>query len=350
MADRNEPAGSKLQTVRVFFAWQSDLDSSTHRNAIRRALRDAKSRIERKCPSIRIKLDEALRESTGSPNISLDVQGRLQRADIVVADVTTVTRHKAKRPCPNPNVTFELGLGAETVGWNRIIMLFNTATIDPTNKLPFDFAQNRLSTYSMDRDANPDQRKRLGDLVHAALRAIVEQAPLKPSQERGKTSAQIKRERDVRTLRWVMEHLHVPTVDRVIVNLPLHIFDRDFWFHEHLNGAVLSATFHLYDRKMEKALRNLQRQWSRAFSEGEAYTDMIGGGGHIFSRAISGGYGSTGQDRWDRIEAARHEMHTALTKIVKHVRKRYVEIDIDDTNRTAWNTYMAETASAEETG
>lgn len=330
------------KTVIVFNCWQSDLYADTHRNAIRNALRKAAKALQNKLPGTKIEIDEALRDSSGAPNIAVNVREKIEKADIVVADITTITPIGAERPCPNPNVTFELGLGVATVGWARTVLLFNG--VPHKGEVPFDIAQNRMSSYTMTNKSDQSGRDALEKLVEKALRDIIKQDPKRPAEERGLSRHEIKHQRDVQMVRWLMEHLYVPAVSQTISMLPKHVLHKHLWFYEHFRGVALSTSFHLYDERLAEAVAALRIAWEQAFSEGEAYTDMAGGKGYVFSNQVSGGHGDVGSARWDRIEAARRDMHSALDGVLTRIRKDYLEIDIDETDKTAWETYRTEMA------
>jgi hypothetical protein len=68
--------------------------------------------------------------------------------------ITYDTDPGAKRPCPNPNVGYELGYAVATLGWDRVILLFNEACGEFPKDLPFDFIQNRASPYRLE-EADP---------------------------------------------------------------------------------------------------------------------------------------------------------------------------------------------------
>ncbi|GAA5658238.1 hypothetical protein Brsp06_04622 [Brucella sp. NBRC 13694] len=335
-------ASETSKTVVVFNCWQSDLSADTHRNAIREALRKAAKAIQNKSPEMKIVIDEALRCSSGAPNIAVNVREKIEKADIVVADITTITPTEAERPCPNPNVTFELGLGVAAVGWARTVMLFNGSP--QKGEVPFDFAQHRVSNYSMTNKSDQVGRTALEKLVEKALRDIIEQDPKRPAQERGLSRHEIEHQRDVQMVRWLMEHLYVPAVSQTVSMLPKHILHRNLWFYEHFRGVATSTSFHLYDDRLSEAVESLLNAWGRAFSEDQAYTEMAGNEGYVFSSRMSGGNGSVGTARWDRIEAARCDMRLALDLILKRVRNDYLEIDIDETDKIAWARYQIEMA------
>lgn len=331
------------RTVTVFNCWQSDLCSSTHRNAIRNALRKAGKALEKRFPATKVVIDEALRGSSGAPNIANNVREKIEKADIVVADITTITPDGAARSCPNPNVTFELGLGVATVGWARTVLLFNGKP--QKGEVPFDFEQNRVSDYAMTEKSDISGREALEKLIKKALQDIIEQDPKRPAEERGLSRHEIERQRDVRMARWLMEHLYVPAVSSTIRMLPKHILHRDFWFYDHFRAVAVSSSFHLYDKRLAEAVETLHEAWTCALSEGEAFTDMPGGQGYIFTDRVSGGHGDVGKKRWYRIEAARQDMASALETLLTRVRNDFLEIDIEQTDETAFNAYQTESAN-----
>jgi hypothetical protein len=114
----------RIRKVRVFYSWQSD---SRRKQTATQFVRPeiASQRIEGVRSDLRILPDEATLGTSGSPNIALKILEKIEAADISVADVTTITSPGAQRPCPNPNVGYELGYAVSQLGWNRVILLFN---------------------------------------------------------------------------------------------------------------------------------------------------------------------------------------------------------------------------------
>ncbi|MGB8192315.1 MAG: hypothetical protein WCF67_10375, partial [Chitinophagaceae bacterium] len=136
---------------RIFYSWQSDLPKLTNLNAIRQVLRDASSMIESEIEDIRIEIDEATRDLPGSPNIPKAIFGKISASDIFVCDVTTINTNTSAdlRRVPNPNVLIELGYAVATLGWDRIIMLFNTVHGNFPNDLPFDIDRHRATKFTI---------------------------------------------------------------------------------------------------------------------------------------------------------------------------------------------------------
>ena len=102
---------SKLNPTIIFYAWQDDLPAASNKNSIRTGLKEATQSITGE-----FYLDEATRDTPGSPNIPQEILEKIPKADIFIADVTRITPDGAKKHCPNPNVTFELGVAARHLG------------------------------------------------------------------------------------------------------------------------------------------------------------------------------------------------------------------------------------------
>lgn len=129
----------------VFWSWQSDSDPATNRNLIEDALKRALKAVRRESAGIEPVLDRDTTGLSGSPDISDSIFAKIASADILVADVTIINPH-AKKPTSNPNVLIELGFAAATLGWDRIILVQNTAHGSPP-KLPFDLRGRRVVPY-----------------------------------------------------------------------------------------------------------------------------------------------------------------------------------------------------------
>ena len=154
---------NEFNEIIVFYSWQSDLPEETNRRFIRESLRNASSVVEEKCISnnLRIDLDEAKRSKPGSANIPQTILEKIKVADIFVCDITTINKSAPDeyRRVPNPNVLIELGYAIAFLGWERIILLFNTSFGTLSLDAPFDIDRHRISPY--DFGLLSDEQKKL---------------------------------------------------------------------------------------------------------------------------------------------------------------------------------------------
>jgi hypothetical protein len=127
----------------VFFAWQLDTPSEQNKAFIWIALIDA---IQATNPSAHPELSPRPEADTqgvpGTPNIVETIFNRIRACSVFVADISFVGSTPRGKKTPNPNVLIELGFAARSVGWNRTILILNSAFGDAKD-LPFDILQHR---------------------------------------------------------------------------------------------------------------------------------------------------------------------------------------------------------------
>ena len=157
---------------KVFYSWQSDLDSKGNRSLIQDALNKALKSIKRDGnESIEPVLDRDTNGLQGSPSISESIFNKITLSDVFVADVSIINSHLPGRKTANPNVLIELGYAVSQLGWDRVIMIQNTFYGSP-EELPFDLRGRRVIAYSMEPnvDNKPEARSLLQGRVEAALK------------------------------------------------------------------------------------------------------------------------------------------------------------------------------------
>jgi len=169
---------------KVFYSWQSDIDSGLNRGLIRDALEKAQKRLRAK--GIEFEIQESARGVPGSPDIANVILARICDADAVVVDVTIINAGcrmpdgASPRLTPNPNVLIELGFAAGVVGWERIVMAFNSGfggrdgkPAVPKEVLPFDLGLKQVAAYNLPDDgAKAAERDKLAGMLMSALEAI----------------------------------------------------------------------------------------------------------------------------------------------------------------------------------
>ena len=326
----------------IFYSWQSDSPGKTNLNAIRGALKRACKTLEAVDPTLKLVADEATRDTSGSPNIALKILEKIEAADIFVADVTTVTPPGADRPCPNPNVGYELGYAVAMLGWERVILLFNDQIGNFPADLPFDFVQNRASPYSFAETDPHSKGNDLAAFLEVAINAVIEKDPKRPAELKGLTPEKLRHDHDVENMRWLMRAIHLPTLQDHIEQLPHAISNRAIWFYETFRGVAANALFSVYDPMLSAAVDKLHRGWVAAMAHDNQYHDTPSGKMHVFSNAGDLPLEGERQDAWDAIDAARRDMADAITTMLDRLRSDYLEIKINKTNKRAWADYIAD--------
>jgi hypothetical protein len=337
-----------MKSYRVFYSWQSDSPAKTNLNAIRGGLKMACKRIEQTQAGLKLIRDEATRDTSGGPNIALKILEKIEMADVFVADITTVTTPGAKRPCANPNVGYELGYAVATLGWDRVILLFNTACGEFPNDLPFDIIQNRASPYLLAESDPKEKLAPLTDLLRIAVSAVISKNPKRPAELRGLSREKLEHDHDVGNIKWMLNSLHLPTLDQLIQELPHMIVDRALWFYDNFRGVVENSLFSLYDKGLEEAIGQFFRAWTTVLSHSGQYHELRSGHAHVFSNPFDMPLPPEREAIWNEIDVARREMRSALDTMLDRIRSAYITVKIRKTNKRAWEDYLAFRREVEE--
>lgn len=172
----------------VFYAWQSDIESGINRSFIEKALKGALKRIDSDI-SIQAspRLDKDTAEVPGTPNIADIIFEKILQCGIFVADLTFIGAAAGSgKLIPNPNVLLEVGIALATVGWQRIILVTNTAFGLPQD-LPFDLQHRRWPiSYAIEdrKDTSKNETgKRLSADLERAIRLIIQTGALQSVDE-----------------------------------------------------------------------------------------------------------------------------------------------------------------------
>ncbi len=169
-------------TDRVFYSWQSDCPNSTNRGLISTALERAVKEIKHdNTISVEPVVDRDTLGLPGSPDITSSIFEKIEEASAFVCDISIIDLN-VNKPSPNPNVLLELGYAIRVLGWDRIILVMNTAFGEP-HILPFDLRGRRVCTYSVQEkeQEKSSARNKLNKSLVDALKLIFES----PQKERG---------------------------------------------------------------------------------------------------------------------------------------------------------------------
>ena len=325
----------------VFFCWQDHLDKKLYRYLIRDALNRAIANAQHDLPSAAdhcvLRQDSDTMNRAGSVEIANTICQKIKTSTIVVADVTPVlTRSADGLYYPNPNVMVEVGYAGATIGWNRVICLFNDQ-VCKAEQLPFDIRHRRVTSFSCAGDA--ERKKALNELeatLFVAIRTVVQEigrGVIDPELGDGNK----RRLRDVRLLSDTLSTFRTDDLDYYIDRALDRVFYYDILFYWHgFEAIVCSSDYRFYDQRLEELIRNLLGQWGTAISLG----------GHLYSPNGRGGYTMKSVQYWneeeeqklDAMMAALIETKKLLKSLLDHTHDLYPEINLLDTNRAAYES------------
>lgn len=155
---------------KIFYSWQSDLPNNTNRyfisSAIECAIEEFKKKDEYKIEPV---LDRDTIGVSGSPDISQTIFEKINNCDLFVADVSIIGKNGQKF-FPNSNVLIEVGYAIKSLGWKKVVLIFNLSFGKPED-LPFDLRSKRITSYncSESEEQKSEKKKELAKILTEAI-------------------------------------------------------------------------------------------------------------------------------------------------------------------------------------
>lgn len=330
-------ADDLVPQITTFFSWQSDLDQAMHTRAIRRAIIDACGAVSEEL-SVSFENEEATRRLPGAPNIPAAILSKIDGSDIFIADVTAVAKiNDSNKETPNPNVVFELGYAVSVLGWSRIILLFNRHS-GSLNSLPFDYAQNRVSPFSMSSKNDMGGYSTLVKMLTEAIRTIVQTSPRKDYEVRGLDPDGVRRQRDVSLLRDIFCALNVQLIYHYYEVAPALIPDDVVFFWHDFETIMQSPSSHFNDKELERRLRLVYSAWEKALSYSEYYQSNRRDNYVMFKPNIGLEYEAS--EVQQSISKDVQALYDSVKEAVSYVKEAYLEIDIEELNKVGMKAHL----------
>lgn len=326
----------------IFYSWQSDLQKSTNQNAIRQSLRNAINLVEDKIDELRIELDEATRNTSGSPNIPATIFSKINKCDTFICDLTTINNNAGDefRKTANPNVLIELGYAISVIGWERIILLFNTNFGKFPDDLPFDIDRHRTSKYEIKNKSDNNGKNDLIQLLKNCILPIIKENPLKPTELKELSDSQIKRIKDIENLKWIMSSINLTVIDNFIERMPMQILKKAFFFKDWFHQISQSSKFHIYDPKLSELLFKFRDGWEASLSFHQHYNSNPFGNVHTFHLPMDIFPSEQAEKDFKELTKICLELKDDFSKLLTYIRNEYVEVDLDVTGQNAFDSYL----------
>lgn len=214
---REEATMSTPSESTLFYCWQSDLPQTANRFLIRDALEKALKTVATKRPEMSLKLDQDARGAHGTVDIPGVLLRKIAACSVFVCDISIVNSHASEvvRFMPNPNVMFELGYAVATLGWERIVCIFN-GSYGQFKDLPFDFGWRSVIQYELGEGASAQSRSEQQRALSGRLASDVEE--ILSSAPRQKDIADLDRV-VAHELRDALNNIRVPIIVFLIIKL-----------------------------------------------------------------------------------------------------------------------------------
>ena len=128
--------------MKIFWSWQSDTPEQIGKYLVRDALKGAINKLKQAediDEPIRddIHLDQDTQGTTGSPDLVATIFGKIEKSEVIVADVTIVGKTDEDKRLINSNVAIELGYALHACTDARVLLVFNKH-YGSYEHLPFD--------------------------------------------------------------------------------------------------------------------------------------------------------------------------------------------------------------------
>ncbi|MCT7643871.1 nucleotide-binding protein [Aliarcobacter butzleri] len=314
--------------INIFYCWQSDLPRERNRDFIKNVLDHIKYDLRNE--SIEINIDEATNDLVGSPKLNQEILIKIQNADIFICDVSIINQNSLGRNVPNPNVMYELGFAVSSLGWERIILVFNQE-FGLINNLPFDLEKHRLSIY---KGVNPIDGDSLAASIKSKIKTIIQNSPTKGFLSPKAKILKIQYERDVENIKKFLGSFLTNFIDEHAEEAPKRINSDIHFFFDNFEKLLFNTAnkFMLYDRKLELSIRRFYNYWRYSlpmdFVEYGYYNQHIDSY-VIFSNPMDAPLNEEQDITWKRIRKNTFLMKKELNDILNYIHEKYIEVNID---------------------
>ena len=160
--------------MKIFYSWQSDLESKYNRNFIKDCLERAIKALNKELLlNEAVRLDQDTKGIAGTPDIANTIFEKIRNSVIFIGDVTFIAGNGDKKLCSNPNVMIELGYALSSLTDLCIVNIMNTAYGKAEGNLPFDLNHKRWPIqYHLNEENFSDKAKVREGLVKVLIEAI----------------------------------------------------------------------------------------------------------------------------------------------------------------------------------
>lgn len=320
----------EVQTITVFYSWQSDLDAETNSRAIRKALKSAKAKVENSYDNIIVNVDEATKDTSGSPEISAKILEKISNCDIFVCDISIINSEStSERKTPNPNVLIELGYAIAILGFERIIMLFNE-NYGVFNDLPFDLERRRITKVKINESNLQNGITNLSNTLNEAIKVIIVQNPPKGNFLEDLDPEKVKRERDIRCLNRFLEMIHFKTLKDYLIGSPDFVEAGYFLMILNLFYVYKDFDFSINDVRLEVHMNEFYTALMSISPFFQYYKLIEGTDKYAFDDNV--------QDAFDVhkiIKNNNKKTEVTFRLLLSYIKEKYIEIDTDETNKIA---------------
>lgn len=331
-----------MKKITAFYSWQSDLPRETNQDGIRFSIKAVIPLIELDIEDINIILDEGTRGVSGSPDITKEIFRKIANSDIFLCDLTPIAEKGIKK-IANPNVLIELGYAISELGWERIILLFNTHYGKIPDDLPFDVDKHRTTPFKINNKLDKNGKGQLTQNLKEAIKIIIEKSPKRPHEEKIVNPEVIKRNRDIENLKKILNTIHIKTFDNFIDEAPYFLVYDFLHYYEGFSAMFKSNTFHIHNLDVLDLMKKVYDNLETALSLNFTHHYWMSANSRILKFTYpedEKGYKLATKD-FEILFNNNGQLKKNFNILIKYIKENYLEIDIEETSRLAFEDYLS---------
>lgn len=263
----NNCSEKSIETVTVFFSWQSDIPEL--RSYLTERLISVIKELEKAYPDKKLILDMDTRNCSGSQDIHKVVFKKIYNCSIFIADVSITNVTSIEKKLPNSNVMIELGFAIRSVGWDRIIQLFDEETWKP-EQLPFDIRSHEDLVFSRTKNINKKEITDFENKLKEKLKKIIDENPPRFC-EYGYSVEELRRMNDISTIEVFLRSIPIASIDAFIQDMPYKFNKKVLGIFEEFEYSFKSNSFYLFDGKIKRIFNKFYESWNKCLSYGRCF-------------------------------------------------------------------------------
>lgn len=175
-----------------------------------------------------------------------------------------------------------------------------------------------------------------------AVTTIIKSAPKTPRELEGMSEGETKRARDLENIRWFLRNMNSAYLDAHVENMPDILDAEAIWIADGLTPITQSSDFRLYDGDIEQAMRGVQESLSETLAFDQFYRETASWRRQAFGRRLNDFADNRKEsEAYEAIKTARIELNRQLRTLMQLLHERYLEIDVNETNRKCAKSFLA---------
>lgn len=305
--------------INIFYSWQSDLDPKLTRYYFKNAIEAARQKIEEEGSEHSLVLHEATSNLPGSPEIVSTILQKISNCHVFICDVSLSKYGEKGKFSPNPNVLLELGYAIKCIGWERIILLFNSHFGD-IKALPFDIPDRRVTSIDIVDPKAKDVLSRFNSIIYNAIKIILDKNPVIPSDR----DMSYEDEHDLEFAREFVEYIPPVVFKRFIERAPDYLSQDIISRFDGYEDHVAIADFHIFDSNISTLFYDFMKKMKPYFNPSLYYShDPNSGEYKAMHQTVYGNIIPKNHEEIERLRQESESLYRSYFSLISVLKLKY---------------------------